>query len=87
MKSSQTDEAEEDYKYWVKHNQKIARKINRLIAEIEKDPFHGIGKPEPLSGDYAGQWGRRITKMHRITYFVEADTIIITRMRDHYPKK
>lgn len=87
MKVIRTFNAKKDYQYWIKHDKKIVKRINRLIEDIKKHPFTGIGKPEPLSADYAGQWSRRITKIHRITYHVTDDIVTITRMRDHYPAK
>ena len=59
-------------------------KINRLIEECRRHPFDGIGKPEPLKGDYSGWWSRRIDREHRLVYRVEGDTLIIAQCRYHY---
>ena len=53
---------------WIKEDRKIALKILRLVEEIEKSPFHGIGKSEPLKGDFKGYWSRRIDGKHRLVY-------------------
>lgn len=87
MNRSFDDIALADYLYWQKTDKKIFKRINRLLDDIEKDPFHGIGKPEPLSGDYKGRWSRRINQKDRITYRVDADKIVIMSMRGHYPQK
>ena len=59
-------------------------KINRLIEECRRHPFDGIGKPEPLKGDYSGWWSRRIDREHRLVYRVEGDTLLIAQCRYHY---
>ena len=59
------DHAWDDFTYWITHDRRIARRIVRLIKEIERDPWSGIGKPEPLKHDLAGFWSRRITDEHR----------------------
>jgi toxin YoeB len=58
----------EDYLYWQKSDRDVLRRINTLLHDIGRDPFKGIGKPEPLRGDLAGWWSRRITGDHRIVY-------------------
>ena len=58
-------------------------RINTLIPEIQRDPFSGIGKPEPLRHVLAGYWSRRITSRHRIVYKVEHDTLLIVQLRYH----
>ena len=74
----------EDLTYWITHDRKVAERIVRLIKEIERDPFEGIGKPEPLKHDLAGFWSRRITDEHRLVYAVENDRILIAQARYHY---
>jgi toxin YoeB len=69
---------------WTKENKKTAKKITELIRDIERDPEHGIGKPEPLKGSLAGHFSRRITDEHRLIYKVSGDTIIITSCKGHY---
>lgn len=79
-----TDEAWEDYIYWQTQDKKTLRKINKLIKEIERNPFNGIGKPEPLKGDYSGSWSRRINEKDRLIYTVHEEYIGVISMRDHY---
>jgi len=74
----------EDYLYWQKTNQKILIRINTLIKEISRDPFHGKGKPEPLKHALAGYWSRRIDEKHRIVYKIEGDSLLIAQVRYHY---
>ncbi len=59
-------------------------KINRLIAECQRHPFEGTGKPEPLRGDYAGWWSRRIDREHRLVYRVNGNALEIAQCRFHY---
>jgi toxin YoeB len=59
-------------------------RINRLIREIQRDPFSGVGKPEPLKHALAGYWSRRITDEHRIVYRVSEDAVFIAQLRYHY---
>ncbi|EGP66214.1 addiction module toxin, Txe/YoeB family [Streptococcus sp. oral taxon 056 str. F0418] len=79
-----TDEAWEDYLSWQQEDRKILKRINRLIEEIKRQPFEGIGKPEPLKYQYAGAWSRRITDEHRLIYMVKEDEIYFLSFRDHY---
>jgi toxin YoeB len=74
----------EDYISWQKGDNKILRKINELIKVIQRTPFEGIGKPEPLKYDLAGLWSRRIDRDHRIIYKVESDELFIYSCRFHY---
>ena len=61
-------DAGEDFLYWLGADRKMATRITRLIGEIQRDPFAGIGKPEPLKGDLSGYWSRRIDDEHRLVY-------------------
>lgn len=82
-----TDNAKRDIAYWKEINDiKIQSRIIILIKSIEENPFKGIGKPEPLKGNLAGCWSRRITKEHRIIYQLIANEIWILSLRHHYPK-
>jgi toxin YoeB len=78
----------EDYVYWQANDIEIVEKINSLVKEISRDPFRGIGKPEPLKGDFAGYWSRRINSEHRIVYQVRGNRpdqiLIIAQARLHY---
>jgi toxin YoeB len=71
-------------KYWIQKDRKAALKVLKLIDEIQKDPFKGTGKPEPLKFNLAGCWSRRIDQTHRLIYKVEADTVVILACRYHY---
>ena len=80
-----TTNAWNEYMYWQGQDKKIAKKINKLIKDINSgDPFQGIGKPEPLKYDLAGFWSRRIDGEHRLVYEATIDTIIIVQCRFHY---
>ncbi len=74
----------EDYLSWQKEDKKILRKINELIKVIQRTPFEGIGKPEPLKYDLSGLWSRRIDREHRLVYKVESDELFIYSCRFHY---
>ena len=74
----------EDPAWWVEQDRKKAMRIIKLIIEIQKDPFHGIGKPEPLKHDLAGCWSRRIDDEHRLVYQVTESKIRILACRYHY---
>ena len=84
MKMIFADRAWEDFTYWVEHDRKVAKRIIRLLKEIERDPFQGIGKPEPLKHGLAGFWSRRITDEHRLVYAVEKKQILVAQARYHY---
>ena len=74
----------EDYLYWQATDRKILRRINQLIKDIERDPFAGIGKPEPLRHQLSGFWSRRIDSQHRLVYTVHDDILFVAQCRDHY---
>ena len=84
MKLIFAEEAWEDYLYWQKQDRKMVERINKLIQEIQREPFAGIGKPEPLKHALAGFWSRRITEEHRIVYTVEGKALLIAQLRYHY---
>ncbi len=84
MKLVFSDEAWEDYLYWQKQDRKMVERINKLIQEVKRDPFSGVGKPEPLKHALAGFWSRRITDEHRMVYRVEGDSMQIAQLRYHY---
>ena len=81
---SWTQDAWEDYEYWQKTSKQKVKQISKLIKAIKRDPFEGIGKPEPLKHDLAGYWSRRIDQEHRLVYEVQDDAIIIVQCRYHY---
>ncbi|MFL6198176.1 MAG: Txe/YoeB family addiction module toxin [Thermoanaerobaculia bacterium] len=74
----------EDYLYWQETDCKVLARINHLIRDIQRDPFQGIGKPEPLKHALKGYWSRRITDEHRIVYKVEEDALLLAQLRFHY---
>jgi len=74
----------EDYLHWQMTDKLMLKRINQLIREIQREPFTGIGKPEPLKHQLSGFWSRRIDSCHRLVYAVEADTLLIAQCRDHY---
>jgi toxin YoeB len=84
MKLSFADDAWDDYLYWQKHDKKVLKKINRLLKEIQREPFAGIGEPEPLKYNWSGYWSRRITIEHRLVYKVTDDALLIAQCRYHY---
>ncbi|HYW13773.1 MAG TPA: Txe/YoeB family addiction module toxin [Longimicrobium sp.] len=77
----------EDLGYWISSDSRTAVRIMRLIEEILKDPFSGIGKPEPMKYDQAGKGSRRITEEDRITYTVTRLAIYFARARHHYGRR
>ncbi|NOY81694.1 MAG: Txe/YoeB family addiction module toxin [Kiritimatiellaeota bacterium] len=84
MKIVFADRGWEDFTYWTAHDRKIAKRIVRLINDIQRQPFTGLGKPEPLKHDLSGFWSRRITDEHRLVYAVEGDQLWIAQARYHY---
>ena len=79
-----SDHAWDDYQHWLKTDKTILRRINALIKEIQRSPFEGTGKPEPLRHALAGYWSRRITEEHRIVYTVTDKSLCIAQFRYHY---
>jgi toxin YoeB len=79
-----SDHAWEDYLYWQSTDRKILLRINAMIKETMRNPFEGIGKPEPLKHALSGYWSRRITEEHRFVYKVSEDSIHIAQLRYHY---
>ena len=84
MKLVFSEHAWEDYLYWQRTDRKIFDRINKLIKEIQRTPFEGTGKPEPLKHGLSGYWSRRINDEHRIVYKVELDSLLIAQLRHHY---
>ncbi|MGL6213408.1 Txe/YoeB family addiction module toxin [Billgrantia desiderata] len=84
MKLTFSEHAWEEYLYWQKTDKKVLRRINQLIKEIQRTPFEGIGKPEPLKHGLAGYWSRRINDEHRIVYKVTENALLIAQLRYHY---
>ncbi len=84
MKITFSKNAWEDYLSWQKEDKKTLRKINELIKDIQRTPFEGKGKPEPLKYDLAGYWSRRIDLEHRLVYQYRNSKILIYACRFHY---
>lgn len=88
MKLLWGESAWEDYLYWQASDPDVLRRINSLVQDIRRNPFSGIGKPEPLRGDLAGWWSRRITGEHRIVYRItgvgDEQRLEIVACRYHY---
>jgi toxin YoeB len=74
----------EDLRYWVREDPILAERLLRLVEEARRDPFRGLGKPEPMQGEYAGCWSRRLTGEHRFVYRVLVDAIDCLQGRYHY---
>jgi len=84
MKKIWFDEAWKDYLYWQSQDRKTLRRLNDLIRDTERDPFHGTGKPEPLKGEFSGYWSRRIDERNRLVYRVRDGVLEILSCRGHY---
>ena len=88
MKTAWTEDAWQDYLYWKKTDEKILTAINDLIKDIKRDPFKGLGKPEPLKHTLQGWWSRRISGEHRLVYRVSGkddnQQLDIVQYRYHY---
>ena len=84
MKLIFADEAWEDYLYWQKQDRRMVDRINKLIRETQREPFSGVGKPEPLKHALAGFWSRRINEEHRMIYKIEGDALLLAPLRYHY---
>jgi toxin YoeB len=79
-----SEHAWEDYLYWQRTDRKILDRINQLTKAIQRSPFQGIGKPEPLKHGLSGYWSRRINDEHRIVYKVEKKSLFLAQLRYHY---
>jgi toxin YoeB len=74
----------EDYQHWEQTDRATLKRINRLIDDVLRDPFTGIGKPEQLRHVLSGAWSRRITEEHRLVYLVDGDDVVTLQARYHY---
>ena len=81
---SWAEKAWEDYLYWQQSDKKILKRINTLIKDIKRQPFEGLGGPEPLKHNWSGYWSRRIDREHRLVYKVTDEAIVIVQCRYHY---
>jgi len=84
MKLIFAEKAWEDYLYWQRTDKKQLKRINTLIKDIQRSPYEGIGKPEPLKHGLSGYWSRRIDDEHRIVYKFDNDSVLIAQLRYHY---
>ncbi|MFJ1545233.1 Txe/YoeB family addiction module toxin [Streptomyces sp. NPDC088246] len=78
------DQGWEDYTFWLRNDRKMLARINKLIEDVKRDPFTGIGKTEPLEYHLPGVWSRRIDDEHRLVYLVTDKGIVILAARYHY---
>lgn len=81
---SWTERAWSDYLYWQSQDKKTLKRINKLITDVMRSPFDGIGKPEPLKENLSGFWSRRIDESNRLVYAVDETQITIIACRYHY---
>ena len=88
MNKSFSDYAWDDYLFWQKENKKTAEKINKLLKDIDRNGYEGIGNPEPLKGNLSGYWSREIDKKNRLIYRISDDKQIkIIQCKEHYSDK
>ena len=74
----------DDLQYWVATQARMAKKVMKLIEDTQRNPFGGLGKPEPLKNELSGWWSKRIDGEHRLIYRLEGDCLIIAQARGHY---
>jgi toxin YoeB len=79
-----SDDAWEEYLFWQETDRQTLKRINQLIKDIVRDPYRGIGKPEPLRHALQGYWSRRITREHRMVYRISGEDLRIAQLRYHY---
>lgn len=84
MKKIWFDEAWEEYLYWQTQDKKTIKRINAILKDIERGHFDGIGKPEPLKGDYSGFWSRRIDDSNRLIYRISNGVLEVLSCKGHY---
>lgn len=84
MKITFSTKAWEQYLYWQQNDKKVLKRINLLVKDIQRSPFEGVGKPEPLKHALSGYWSRRINEEHRLVYKVCDDLLLIAQCRYHY---
>lgn len=84
MMVSWAETAWEDYLYWQRTDKQILKRIHSLLKAIQRQPFEGLGDPEPLKHHWSGYWSRRIDQEHRLVYKVTEDALIVVQCRYHY---
>ena len=82
-----TDYAWEDFEYWMDHDKKVLRQIKKLLKDIDRNGYKGLGHPEPLKEDLSGYWSRHIDEKNRIVYKIEDNIIKIIQCGSHYRDK
>lgn len=87
MIKSWTDDAWEDFEYWLKQDKKTLKRILQLLKDIDRNGYKGIGKPEPLCGDLSSYWSRRIDDCNRLVYRIENGVLKIVQCGSHYRDK
>ena len=87
MQKAWTDDAWSDYLYWQTQDKRTLKRIHDLLKDIDRQPFSGIGKPEPLKGDKQGYWSRKIDEANRIIYKIESNQVVIVQCGGHYNDK
>ena len=73
-----------DYLHWQTNDKQILKRINELIKDVQRSPYQGIGKPEPLKHALSGFWSRRINEEHRLVYRIDGASVLIAQARYHY---
>lgn len=86
MKIVFSEQAWEDYQFCVVNDRKTLKRINQLIRDTARDPFRGVGKPEPLRHLLKGYWSRRINEEHRMVYCVKENQLMLAQLRYHYER-
>jgi toxin YoeB len=81
------DEAWEDYLYWQTQDKKTLKRINKLLQDIERNGYNGIGKPEPLKHDFSGCWSVKIDEKNRLVFRIDDDKLVIVQCGSHYRDK
>ena len=82
-----TDDAWEEFEYWTEQDKKILRQIKKLLKDIDRNRYKGLGHPDPLTGDLSGYWSRHIDEKNRIVYKIENDIVKIIQCGSHYKDK
>jgi len=84
MRKIFSESAWAEYLHWQENDKKILKRINQLLKDIDRNKFEGLGKPEPLKGNYSGWWSRRIDDTNRLIYRIKEDVIEIYQCKGHY---
>jgi toxin YoeB len=87
MNKDFSDDAWDEYLFWIAQDKKTMKKINNLLKDIERNGNSGLGKPEPLKGDFSGYWSREIDEKNRLVYKIDGNIIKIIQCKNHYNDK